>query len=121
MVWLSTLHGQGRAPAHEKARASAVAALQQSRGHRLLQIEGPVSMDHDWHRNYTVFVADRDGTVVQPDTDEATEGVVVVIGPESGFSPGEVPDGASLIRLGANVLRVETAAIAAAALFAARR
>jgi len=121
LVWLSTMHGEGRAPAHEKASAWAVAALQQSRGHHLLQIGGPVSMDHEWPRNYQVLVADRDGTTVQPDTDEATEGVVVVIGPESGFSPGEVPDGASLIRLGAKVLRVETAAIAAVALLAARR
>jgi 16S rRNA U1498 N3-methylase RsmE len=39
----------------------------------------------------------------------------VAIGPEGGFADTEIPPSASLWRLGSTVLRVETAAIVAAA------
>jgi 16S rRNA U1498 N3-methylase RsmE len=39
----------------------------------------------------------------------------VVIGPEGGWAPGEVPEEAMLFDLGDTILRVETAAVVAAA------
>lgn len=39
---------------------------------------------------------------------------VVAVGPEGGWSPGEVASASGLVSLGSNVLRVETAAIVAA-------
>lgn len=54
-----------------------------------------------------------------------TDGVVVAVGPEGGFTPGEVDaaEAAGWVRvaLGPRVLRVETAAVTAAAWFAASR
>ncbi|HYZ97482.1 MAG TPA: RsmE family RNA methyltransferase [Acidimicrobiales bacterium] len=46
---------------------------------------------------------------------------VVLVGPEGGWSPSERACGLPLVRLGAHVLRAETAAIAAGALLAALR
>ncbi len=45
----------------------------------------------------------------------------VIIGPEGGFDPDELPGNARFIGLGSNILRVETAAIAAATLLSAVR
>ena len=45
----------------------------------------------------------------------------VIIGPEGGFDPGELPEGAEFVGLGPNILRVETAAISAATLLSALR
>jgi 16S rRNA U1498 N3-methylase RsmE len=45
---------------------------------------------------------------------------VLAIGPEGGFEEGEIPDAARLWDLGPNVLRVETAALVAAARMMAR-
>ncbi|MCU0269870.1 MAG: 16S rRNA (uracil(1498)-N(3))-methyltransferase [Acidimicrobiales bacterium] len=45
----------------------------------------------------------------------------VLVGPEGGWSPGELADGAPTVGLGAAVLRVETAAIAVGALLTALR
>ncbi|HUY05675.1 MAG TPA: RsmE family RNA methyltransferase [Acidimicrobiales bacterium] len=45
----------------------------------------------------------------------------VIIGPEGGFDPGEVPKSARRLGLGPNVLRVETAAISVATLMSAMR
>jgi 16S rRNA (uracil1498-N3)-methyltransferase len=42
---------------------------------------------------------------------------LVVVGPEGGFTPGELAVDAPRVGLGRNVLRIETAAIAAAVLF----
>jgi 16S rRNA (uracil1498-N3)-methyltransferase len=46
---------------------------------------------------------------------------VVLVGPEGGWSPAEVGAALPSVRLGANVLRAETAAITAGAIFAALR
>jgi 16S rRNA (uracil1498-N3)-methyltransferase len=113
LVWLTTRHGEGRPPHLDKANSWAVAALEQSRGQHLLRIDGPVSMDHVWPEGYVVFVADKDG---DDPTYEAigAPGAVVLIGPEAGFATDEVPARAHRVRLGPNVLRIETAAILAA-------
>ena len=44
----------------------------------------------------------------------------VAIGPEGGWSPAEVASAFDRVSLGANILRVETAAVVAAALMAAQ-
>ena len=45
----------------------------------------------------------------------------VIIGPEGGFDPTELPEDAQFLGLGGNILRVETAAIASATLLSALR
>jgi 16S rRNA U1498 N3-methylase RsmE len=39
----------------------------------------------------------------------------VVIGPEGGWAPGEIPESVTRLDLGTTILRVETAALVAAA------
>ena len=59
-------------------------------------------------------------TLGWPDEAAATREGAVLIGPEGGFSPAEIDElgrrGARGARLGPRILRVETAAIAAAAI-----
>ena len=121
LVWLSTRHGEGRPPVPDRAHSWAVSALEQSRGHHLLATEGPVSPDHSWPPGYDVYVADRAADGAAPTLRADAAAVVVLIGPEAGFAPDEVPEPAMPLRLAANVLRVETAAIAATALLALER
>ena len=71
-----------------------------------MRVTGPVTVE-DLPAG-TVF-ADVDG----PRT--AVRGApCVAVGPEGGWAPGELPERAPLVSLAATVLRVETAAIAAA-------
>ena len=56
-----------------------------------------------------VVVCDQGGSTSIP------QARTVVIGPEGGWGDGEVPEGLERWDLGPNVLRVETAAIVAAA------
>ncbi len=107
LVWLTTEHTQGRAPA--KALAWAVGALEQSRGAHLLGITGPVGWDG---LGGDVVVADPAGAPTPP---PAGAPLTVVIGPEGGFAPGEIPAGARNWSLGDRILRTDTAAIVAAA------
>lgn len=55
----------------------------------------------------------------------AVGGAAVAIGPEGGFTDGErarlAAQGFSAVRLGSNILRFETAALAAAAVLTAAR
>jgi RsmE family RNA methyltransferase len=60
-------------------------------------------------------LATRDGAAL------GGEVVTVLVGPEGGWAPEELALPASRVRLGANVLRAETAAIAAGVLLAAHR
>lgn len=113
LVFLTTRHGGHRAPRLDKAESWAIGALEQSRGSRKLQLEGPASVSQRW--NGATLVADREGhpflDVVSP-----AEDTVVLVGPEGGFDPDEVPEYAVRVSLGDRVLRVETAAVVAAAL-----
>ena len=63
------------------------------------------------------------GTYLPSIKDEADVGVCVVIGPEAGLGPRDLAllhdSGGKLVRLGTTILRVETAAIAVAATWAA--
>lgn len=113
LVWLRTRHGGHRPPPPRRAAAWATAALEQSRGARLMEIRGPVDLD-TLASEHRVAVAHRGGEPLALDN----EGVVVVaVGPEGGFAPDELTGpGLTCFGLGPRTLRVETAAVAAAGL-----
>lgn len=113
LLWLRTRHGEGRPPPSEKSTAWARAALEQSRGAWVMEIGESALGELDPTR---MVVADPTGD----DLVEIPEPVLVV-GPEGGWAPGEVPAAAARLSLGSTVLRVETAAIVGATLLAARR
>lgn len=106
LVWLTTTHGEGRVPAADKAAAWAIAALEQSRGVRLMSVSGPARIGD---LPGLLWVADTAGDAPVP----VGESVTVAVGPEGGFAAGEVPAWARPVALGRRVLRVETAAVAA--------
>jgi 16S rRNA (uracil1498-N3)-methyltransferase len=107
LIWLKSSHGQDRTPSSAKTFAWVLSAVEQSRGSWLMEtdaglrdfsdLEGPVAVCHPG------------GDTVQPQVR------TVVIGPEGGFLDDEIPQGAVLWDLGPTILRVETAAVVAAA------
>lgn len=113
LVWLSTAYGQVRPPGADKATAWATAALEQSRGAHLMEIDeaalGALDVDE---------VLWADGTGDPVGSLAGGEGsVTIAIGPEGGWSSGERALFANRVSLGPTVLRTETAAIVAAAAF----
>lgn len=107
LIWLKTLHGKDRLAKPGKVFSWILAAVEQSRGAWLMEASSDL-----------VELADLEGTIVVCHPDGETGPVsadVVVIGPEGGFADGELPTDAALWSLGPNVLRVETAAVVAAA------
>lgn len=100
-----------RATGHvDRLRKVVREAAMQSRRTRLPDVLGPVRVD-ELCRRPEVLVADPDGLPLQLMGDRVT----VAIGPEGGFTSAETA-GATLVSLSDHVLRVETAAIAAAVL-----
>ncbi|MFM8268512.1 MAG: RsmE family RNA methyltransferase [Ilumatobacteraceae bacterium] len=90
----------------ERARRIALEAAAQSRRVWLPTIHGPLGLDE---------VLQHPGTVVgDPDGTPLVAAEQIVIGPEGGFAPDEIPDGVPRVRLADTVLRVETAAVVAA-------
>ena len=109
--WLRTRFGQGRLPRPDKAQAWMQGALEQSRRSRVTVV------DSQWSElgDLGGFVAaDRTGGPFRPEGS-----VTVALGPEGGWAPSELPHTAILVALGDGVLRTETAAIGAAAVFSA--
>ena len=105
--FLATTYGQGRPPKAGRIRSWAVAGLEQSRGAWLMRTtEGLVTLA-DLDLPYAVCEIGA-GSMPPPAR-------TVVIGPEGGWAPGEIPEGAIRYGLGNTVLRVETAALVAAA------
>lgn len=108
--WLEARHGEGRPPARSRAQAWADASLEQSRGawrtmvedqpFRLSDVPGPL------------WVAD----VGAPPPADPPPRLTVAIGPEGGWAPDEIDRVEARVGLGDRVLRVETAAVAAASL-----
>ncbi len=115
LVWLRSRHGEGRPPRPDKAAAWAAGALEQSRGAHRLEVSSQQLPPLDL--NPLLFVADQQGEPFPP----FTGAVTLVVGPEGGLAPDEIPDGAVRVSLGDRVLRVETAAIAGATLLTALR
>jgi 16S rRNA (uracil1498-N3)-methyltransferase len=105
--FLKTDHGQGRPPSPGRAHTWAVSGLEQSRGAWLISIPEEMSTMTDLQPPYVV--CDPVGGKERPSAR------TVVIGPEGGWADGEVPDDAQRWDLGDTVLRLETAALVAAA------
>ncbi|CAN5785979.1 16S rRNA (uracil(1498)-N(3))-methyltransferase [soil metagenome] len=109
LLWLTTRHGVRRVPPLKRQRSWAISALEQSRGSWLMAVsDGFV----DWDS------LERPLAVCVPGGFEA--GAVfrtIAVGPEGGFGDDEVPRDATPVSLGPTILRVETAAVVAAARF----
>ena len=108
LQWMRTEYGSDDPPSHKKVLAWALSAFEQSRGVWLMETnEGLV----DW--------PDLDPPVVaaDPSGDELVgqRPRTVVIGPEGGWAPDEIPETVERLDLGTTILRVETAALVAAA------
>lgn len=105
----------------QRGRLTRIAALAaaQSRRTRLPVVEGPVALD--------ALLAEPGASLADPDAAPLVGPVAgpVLIGPEGGWSPGEMQRaadaGAGRVSLGRTVLRVETAAVVAAVLATSRR
>jgi 16S rRNA U1498 N3-methylase RsmE len=105
--FLATVHGQGKPPRQERLLAWAVAGLEQSRGAWLLDVDEGLVTFSSISGPFVVCEAGGDRRLSHART--------VVIGPEGGWAEGEVPTDAPRLGLGDTVLRVETAALVAAA------
>ena len=107
LLWLETRHGKERVASPAKVFGWVLAAVEQSRGSWLME----TSQD-------LVRIGDLQGRVVLCHPGGATQPgdpEVVVVGPEGGFADDEIPLDAVTWDLGQTVLRVETAAVVAAA------
>jgi 16S rRNA (uracil1498-N3)-methyltransferase len=107
LIWLGTSHGENRLANASKVFSWILAATEQSRGSWLMEASPDL-----------VDVSDLAGRIVvchPGGQSKPPDGDVFLIGPEGGFADEELPDGAPLWDLGPNVLRVETAALVAAA------
>jgi 16S rRNA (uracil1498-N3)-methyltransferase len=107
LLFLDTRHGQGRPPNTGKLSSWAVSGLEQSRGAWLMKTSDRLATFADLSPPFAV--CDLGG---RPETPLAR---TVVIGPEGGWASDEVPQDALSWGLGDTVLRVETAALVAAA------
>lgn len=107
LQWLATRHGKERVSSSSKVFAWALAATEQSRGAWLMEtpgepmelsaLEGPLVICHPGGNR---------------DTPDAR---TIVIGPEGGLAEDEIPADVPTWDLGPTILRVETAAVVAAA------
>lgn len=124
---LSTVHSVVEPSEHklDRLRQVVISACKQSGRNRLMEI-APLTPWKQFlseaHGQELCFVADLQGlpwnTTVQVPTDP-DQPTTFAIGPEGGWAPEELDavrqHGFSLVRLGPNILRVETAALAVAA------
>lgn len=111
LVWLRTAWGDGRVPSVERQAAWAAGALEQSRGVWLMRTGARLLDFADLES--PMVVCSPTGGAPNPQTRPRT----VVIGPEGGLSPAEIPGGAEEVSLAETILRIETAAMAAAIIF----
>lgn len=107
LVWLRTLHGKNRPASPAKVFGWTLAALEQSRGAWLMEVGTEMVGISD--------IGDRAVFCDQMGDENHGDVEVVAIGPEGGWGEDEVPSGARSWSLGRTVLRVETAAVVAAA------
>jgi 16S rRNA (uracil1498-N3)-methyltransferase len=110
----------------DKMRQAVIAACKQCGRNRLMEIAVPVTLDELLNRTEhsqstespTLLIAHPGGGALS-DLPVATS-VTVMIGPEGGFTDDEVrlaeTHGAKTVSLGEHILRIETAALAAATL-----
>lgn len=107
LLFIVTRHGHGRPPSASKLRSWSVSGLEQSRGAWLMRTSDTLVALAEINRPFVV--CDRGGGRESPPAR------TVVIGPEGGWASGEIPEDAIRWDLGDTVLRVETAALVAAA------
>ncbi len=93
----------------ERHQRIAIEAALQSRRVRFPVVAGPIA-SRSILGTAGVVVADPDGRPIGPDDRK------IAIGPEGGWSPGELEVPGDRVSLGPQVLRVETAAVAAVAI-----
>lgn len=105
--FLETRLGEGRPPRDDRLRSWAVSGLEQSRGAWLMKVSPAMVMLGDLSEPFVV--CDPGGS------ETPGHARTVVVGPEGGWAPGELPDDSMRLDLGDTVLRVETAALVAAA------
>lgn len=104
----------------ERLRKRAVEALKQSGGAWAPQIAAPMGLERFLAERRTglSFILDMEGDDL-PASVEGADPITFLVGPEGGFTPEEVQGatraGFRRVSLGRNVLRFETAALAAAA------
>ncbi len=112
----SVVRWRGERAVQQVARLTRVArdAAMQSRRVWLPTVRGPVEFAEAAALPGAVL-ADPEGPVL-----DLTNASVVLIGPEGGFTEGERSLCQASIKLGENILRVETAAVAAAAILGQR-
>ncbi len=107
LIWLKTENGKNRVSSPAKVFSWVQTALEQSRGAWLMET------GHD-----VVPIAEIEGPLVvchPGGSGEPEPGSTILIGPEGGFREEEIPPDATRWDLGPTILRVETAAIVAAA------
>ncbi len=122
LLWLETAWSHGRPPRPSRTISWAVAALEQSQGAWLLEVAGSISLADVVAEGRGVVVADPGGGPIDAVLDHSSGGrLTVVVGPEGGFAPDEVPADVPRLSLGGRILRVETAAIVASGIVAAQR
>jgi 16S rRNA (uracil1498-N3)-methyltransferase len=108
----SVVRWEGERAERGRARLGRVArqAAMQSRRTRLVELAGPLSAAQ--------VVAGDEGRVCAADPGGGGASLshpVVLVGPEGGWAPGEIPESVPTLGLGPTVLRTETACLAAAA------
>lgn len=106
--WLATRHGEGRPPSPDRSQRWADAALEQSRGAYRTLVDGDLV---GLRRLEPPVVVAEPGGRAAPG---GTHPITLVVGPEGGWAPGEIPAGWPSMSMGPRVLRVETAAIVGA-------
>ncbi len=111
LTWLTTKRGEGKPLGPGKAGRWAVSALEQSRSSHLMKVDGEPAKLSDLEGELWVCVSNGEPMP------RARGGETLVVGPEGGFSDEEIPAGATRVSLGPSILRVETAALVAAALY----
>ncbi len=109
LLWMKTRLSEGRLPPSNKLQAWSVSALEQSRGSWLMEVSTTQVGWNDLKPPVAVCVPGGSGSVEGCKT--------IVVGPEGGFAASEIPETAIRVGLGNTILRVETAAVAAAITF----
>lgn len=109
LTWVRTRYTEGRPPAHDKSKAWAVSALEQSRGAWLMAVGRNELADLDSGRLVVVHPGPRPFTL----SESAPGSPILLVGPEGGLDVAEIPPEAARLTLGPTILRVETAAVAA--------
>jgi 16S rRNA (uracil1498-N3)-methyltransferase len=110
IVFLRTRFGAPRLPDHSRTTSWAIGALEQCRGAWLTEVSAGW-IDVGELGSGDVWFADPDAP--KPGGLLPSQ-LTIAIGPEGGWAPGEIPEGAVSFGLGRTVLRTETAAIVVA-------